>query len=207
MQLHRTDVLNGAMALLDAEGLDGLTMRKLASQLGVQAGGLYWHFKNKQALLEAMADRLVEGVGAPLPPGPWDEQLAALAHRARQALLSHRDGARVVAGTYVTEPNTILAGTAAIAALRGTGIPATQAAWVSYTLFNYVLGHTIEEQAQGELADDEWEAKLSAFKDSQDPDLAQAVLSTFDADPAERFAYSIELILDGIRHRISTPHD
>jgi TetR/AcrR family transcriptional regulator, tetracycline repressor protein len=55
MQLKRADVVTGALALLDADGLDGLTMRKL----GVQAGGIYWHFKNKQALLEAMADRIV----------------------------------------------------------------------------------------------------------------------------------------------------
>ncbi|MEK8169181.1 TetR family transcriptional regulator [Streptomyces sp. M19] len=114
MQLRRADVLSGALALLDEGGLEGLTMRRLAARLDVQAGALYWHFTNKQALLDAMADKLIEGVGENLPPGPWDEQAAALAHRLRAALLAHRDGARVLAGTFVTESHTLTAGHAAM---------------------------------------------------------------------------------------------
>ena len=53
-------VVDVAIALLDADGLDALTMRKLATRLGVQAGALYWHFASKQALLDAMADRFLE---------------------------------------------------------------------------------------------------------------------------------------------------
>ena len=67
-QLHRQDVLDGALAMLDAVGLDQLTTRKLAAHLGVQAGALYWHFANKQALLDAMADRLYEGGLSPERP-------------------------------------------------------------------------------------------------------------------------------------------
>ncbi|WP_219471107.1 TetR family transcriptional regulator [Nonomuraea rhizosphaerae] len=111
MQLKRADVVTGALALLDSDGLDGLTMRKLGARLGVQAGGIYWHFKNKEALLGAMADRIVgEITETPLASGPWDAQLAEIAHRMRRALLAHRDGAQVVAGTYVVEPNTVRGG-------------------------------------------------------------------------------------------------
>jgi TetR/AcrR family transcriptional regulator, tetracycline repressor protein len=93
--VKRVHVVTGALALLDADGLDGLTMRKLGAQLGVQAGGIYWHFTNKQALLEAMADQIVGEVTAtPLEPGTWDAQLAEIAYRMRRALLANRDGAR-----------------------------------------------------------------------------------------------------------------
>ena len=109
MRLRRERVVDVAIALLDADGLDALTMRKLATRLGVQAGALYWHFAGKQALLDAMADRFLEDFAADLPAGSWDEQLAAAGWRLRQVLLSHRDGARVMAGTYVAEPNTVLA--------------------------------------------------------------------------------------------------
>ncbi|MFI6540026.1 TetR family transcriptional regulator [Nonomuraea sp. NPDC050547] len=111
MQLKRADVVTGALALLDTDGLDGLTMRELGARLGVQAGGIYWHFKNKEALLGAMADRIIgTATETPHTPGPWDAQLAEIAHRLRRAMLAHRDGARVVAGTYVTEPNTVRGG-------------------------------------------------------------------------------------------------
>ncbi|MFD0516963.1 TetR/AcrR family transcriptional regulator [Paractinoplanes durhamensis] len=70
MQLRRADVLRGARDLLDADGLDGLTMRKLGAALNVQAGGLYWHFPSKQALLEAVADDLLAGVAETPRPAP-----------------------------------------------------------------------------------------------------------------------------------------
>src|SRR6185312_10467837 len=100
VQLRRADVLRGARELIDAEGLDGLTMRKLGAQLKVQAGALYWHFPSKQALLGAIADDLVAAVADAPPAGPWDQRLITMAHRLRRALLGLRDGARLVAGTF-----------------------------------------------------------------------------------------------------------
>jgi TetR/AcrR family transcriptional regulator, tetracycline repressor protein len=202
MQLCKADVVDGAIALLDAEGLDGLTMRKLATTLDVQAGALYWHFDNKAALLEAMAEKLVEGVGAPLPPGPWDQQLTVLATRLRERLLAHRDGARVVAGTYVAEPNTLAVGTASATVLTGAGIPVERAWWAAFALFYFVLGHTIEEQAQRELPEgDDWEARV-ARAPVGDSVVARARTTVATADPAERFAYGLALFIDGIRGRL-----
>ena len=106
------------MALLDTEGLDGLTMRKLGAALNVQAGALYRHYPSKEALLDAMAERLLEGVADPLPEGPWDQQLTVLAQRFVPFFSPIAYGARVVAGTFVNEPNTDAAGSAAVDALR-----------------------------------------------------------------------------------------
>ncbi len=65
MQLRRGDVLDGAMAILDEFGLADLTMRRLATSLGVQPGALYWHFPNKQTLLGAVVDKILEDLDAP----------------------------------------------------------------------------------------------------------------------------------------------
>ena len=70
MQLRRADVVDGAMAILDEYGLADLTMRRLASSLGVQPGALYWHFPNKQTLLGALADRILAPLDAPVTPPP-----------------------------------------------------------------------------------------------------------------------------------------
>ena len=64
MQLRRGDVLDGAMAILDEFGLADLTMRRLATSLGVQPGALYWHFPNKQTLLGAVVDKILEDLAA-----------------------------------------------------------------------------------------------------------------------------------------------
>lgn len=71
MQLRRGDVLDGAMAILDEFGLPDLTMRRLATALGVQPGALYWHFPNKQTLLGALADKILEDVDAPVTAPGW----------------------------------------------------------------------------------------------------------------------------------------
>ncbi|MDT5236293.1 MAG: TetR/AcrR family transcriptional regulator, tetracycline repressor protein, partial [Mycobacterium sp.] len=63
MQLHKHDVVDAATALLDNYGVADLTMRRLARELDVSPGALYWHFANKQRLLGAVADRILESVG------------------------------------------------------------------------------------------------------------------------------------------------
>lgn len=204
MLLRRADVLRGAMELLDAEGLDGLTMRRLGAALNVQAGALYRHFANKEALLDAMADQLLEGVGAPLPPGPWQDQARTLAQRLHTALLARRDGARVVAGTYVTGTSTLGAGGAAVEVLCAAGLPPEQAGWVAFALFYYILGHTIEEQALARLpAQDDWRARLArAEGTAASPVLARAMESVAATDPAERFRYGLDIFIDGLASRM-----
>ncbi len=200
MQLKRADLVTAALALLDTDGLDGLTMRKLGARLGVRAGAIYWHFKNKEALLDAMADRIVGAANEqPLPPGPWDVQLTELAHRMRRAMLAHRDGARVVAGTYVVEPNTVHVGDQAARILTDAGFPLDRAGWAIFTAMYYMLGFTIEEQAQRAAGD--WERRGADLPDSE---LHRAMDGVIRVDADERFGYGLELLLDGIRLRLGT---
>lgn len=204
IQLRRADVLEGALALLEAEGLSGLTMRKLATALNVQAGALYWHFANKQALLDAMAETLVEDVGAPVPAGEWDEQLTILAGRLRDALLAHRDGARLVAGTYVTGPNTLQAGAAFVDVLLGAGLPPEQAGWLTFALAYYVFGHTIEEQSRERMADEAgWQSRLVAAAQERNSSLAIALGSVATTPPEQRFAYGLRTFLDGVAAQVA----
>jgi AcrR family transcriptional regulator len=203
VQLRRADVLRCARDLLDAEGLDGLTMRKLGTALNVQAGAIYWHFAGKQALLEAIADDLLAGVAEPPPAGPWDQRLVTLAHKLRQALLGVRDGARLVAETFVTEPNPALAARIGMRILMDAGLPAEQAAWTMFAVGHYVLGHTIEEQAAGPDRD----ARLAARAEG-DADLRE-LAAAIGADPGRRFEFGLGLLVDGIRVRVGprTPAD
>jgi TetR/AcrR family transcriptional regulator, tetracycline repressor protein len=203
VQLRRADVLRGARDLLDADGLDGVTMRKLGAALNVQAGGLDSHFPSKQALLEAVADDLLAGVAEPPPAGPWDQRLVTLAHRLRQALLGVRDGARLIAETFVTAPNMLLTGRNGMHILVGAGLPLEQAAWTMFAVVHYVLGHTIEEQAAGP----DRAVRLAALAEAEPG--TREMSAAICADPGRRFEYGLALLIDGIRLRVSprTPAD
>ena len=146
MPLTRDDVVDAAMGILREYGLADLSMRRLARDLGVQPGALYWHVKNKQELLTVLA-------GLILAPLARREAATAreLAVQVRTALLSVRDGAEVVALAHALNPDapSPLLGFGAL--LAGPGLPAGQAEWAGRALVHYVLGSVMEEQTRAGL--------------------------------------------------------
>jgi AcrR family transcriptional regulator len=90
-RLSRETVVDGALALADAEGLEGLTIRQLAKRLGVTPMALYWHFDNKDELLRGMVDRLWSLVDTDIDPAlPWPARLRALMNSVVEVLHTHR---------------------------------------------------------------------------------------------------------------------
>ncbi|MFJ3910627.1 TetR/AcrR family transcriptional regulator [Streptomyces vinaceus] len=133
--------------LLDESGLDALTMRRPADAVGVQAGALYRHFATKRDLLTAMAERMPADCSTPPPDPDWGGRLTALARCLRTALLAHRDGARVYAGTHSTGAGTLGFAETLIGVLREAGFGPQEAARTALTVVHYTVGHTLEEQA------------------------------------------------------------
>lgn len=193
MQLRRTDILGAARELIDAGGLDEFTVPELATALKVSPGDLQWYFTDRQAVLEALAEDLMVGVGDPPPAGPWDQRLITLAHRLRRALLGLRDGARLLAGTFVTEPNTLLAGRTGMTILIEAGVAPDRAAWTVLAMTQFIVGHVIEEQS----VCPELPADLSCADE-----LTRELAATVTGDPARRFEFGLGLMLDGIRRLV-----
>ncbi|GAA5184430.1 tetracycline resistance transcriptional repressor TetR(A) [Rugosimonospora acidiphila] len=227
MRLSGSDVRAAALDLLDEVGLDRLTMRGLATALGVQNGATYWHFKSKQALLEAMADAMLAGVADDLSPlAPWDRRVAELAHRLRRALLSRRDGGRLFATSFFPLPNALAYGEALVGALLGAGLPARDAAWTADTVTYYVVGHATEEQlAAGppasaglpnsaglpdgaDLPDGGGPADsarlAAALHPTRHPSLIAVGEHLSAPHPAEHFDHGLTLIIAGIAARLPT---
>jgi len=193
VQLRRIDILGAAHELIDAEGLDEFTARKLATALQVPPGDLQWYFTDRQAVLEALAEDLMAGVGDPPPAGPWDQRLITLAHRLRRALLGLRDGARLFSSTFVTEPNTLLAGRTGMTILIEAGLAPDRAAWTVLAMTHFIVGHVIEEQS----ARPEPPADLSGVDE-----LTRELAATVTGDPSRRFEFGLGLMLDGIRRLV-----
>jgi Transcriptional regulator len=150
LALDRQRIVAEAVALLDAEGLDGVTTRKLAARLGVQSPTLYWHLPNKAALVTAIADAILDQqFGDMSPPEPdqhWQNWLSGLAERLRRALLAHPDGARVISASQLSLTMAAIS-ELAMSTLVARGIPLRQARVIVLTVERFTVGHVLEEQA------------------------------------------------------------
>src|SRR5215470_690381 len=94
--LHRDAIVDVALRLVDSEGLDGVSMRRVAEELGTGPASLYAHVANKDELLELVHDRVLGEVEVPQPdPGHWQEQLRAMVMSAYRVYARHGDVARV----------------------------------------------------------------------------------------------------------------
>ncbi|OWJ65529.1 TetR/AcrR family transcriptional regulator C-terminal domain-containing protein [Inquilinus limosus] len=208
MKLQRDTVIRTALDLLDEVGIDGLSTRRLAERLGVQSPALYWHFKNKRALLDAMAAAMMEegGMRRTAEPGAdWRDWLAADARQFRRALLSRRDGARLHAGTR-PEPAEFAAVESETALLCTAGLAPADALRAQIAIGRYVVGWVLEEQADAaDAAEREGEGegeRMAAADLAAYPRLAEGMAAVRDADPDAEFDHGLGLLLDGIAARI-----
>jgi TetR/AcrR family transcriptional regulator, tetracycline repressor protein len=197
MRIVKSDVIATALRLLDEVGMEGLTMRKLADALKVQAPSLYWHFANKDALLEGMADALMEPVAVNNPEGEaWDVRLERIARELRDALLSRRDAARVFAGTYPLSDNVLRVGSLLMGCLKDAGADDRTASWGAFTLVYFVIGFVIEEQGLG-TKDPLRQEELSLA--SQYPLAAIAMREIAGANSEQRFTFGLDLQIVGLK--------
>jgi len=100
MGYRRSEVVERAIAVLDETGLEALSMRRLATDLGVQAGALYHHFDNKAALLAAVAEEILRRGRRPAEVAAWDAEVQLICVELRDAMRRHRDGAALIAQVH-----------------------------------------------------------------------------------------------------------
>jgi TetR/AcrR family tetracycline transcriptional repressor len=206
MALDRQSVVQAALLLLNREGFDGLTLRRLAKDLGVQAPALYWHFTNKQELLDEMATQVYregfQSLGLPPESLPWKDWCRQYASAERQLLLRYRDGARMFSGTYLMDPVLFAPMEASLRKLTRDGFSLADALQALSTLHCYVVGFTIEEQAvwpvpgqrDTRYAPEQRAARINAEKFP----LAIAAGETLFVTPDRRFEAGLDAILRGL---------
>lgn len=147
MRLSHKHVVAEAKRLVNDEGLDALTTRRLGEKLGVQGPALYRHFKNKQELINALAVTFFTGL--PHVPGPtdtWQGWLEALARSTRREILACRDGARII---MMAKPDLSGRIDKLLAPLTRAGFDAREALLASHLIGRLVIGWTSAEQQYG----------------------------------------------------------
>jgi AcrR family transcriptional regulator len=139
-----------ALAVLDADGLDRLSMRHVARTLNATAGALYWHVGSKDGLLDLVFDRVIGEQPVPDPePGRWEEQLKDVARTMRATILRHRDIVRLSIGRIPLGPHSLRYADRVLALLRAGGLPDELAVAGHQLLISIVLGFTIDETGEG----------------------------------------------------------
>lgn len=200
MALDRETVLDTALRLIDEVGLDGLSLRRLAKELGVQAPALYWHFASKKDLLDhlvaATNDRIQrDTTGVPAPGQSWDDWLGEGLRAQRRAMLAHRDGARLAAGNRPT-PGSWPRIERTLSVLVEAGFTPVDAARAVIVLGHYVSGFVLDEQGDSEREGDE----VPALDPAEFPILAAGGAAVLDRDAL--FDYGLERMLDGMRAQL-----
>jgi TetR/AcrR family tetracycline transcriptional repressor len=148
--LTREAIVGKAIEILDAEGLDGLSMRRLADALDTGAASLYWHVGSKDGLLDLIFDEVIGEQVAPEPdPERWQEQLKDLARDMRATILRHRDIVRISIGRIPMGPNALAYSERVLAILRAGGVPDQLAVLGFHLLTSVVNGFTMDETGEG----------------------------------------------------------
>nr|WP_033325303.1 TetR/AcrR family transcriptional regulator C-terminal domain-containing protein [Streptomyces yerevanensis] len=150
-KIDRALVADTALRLLNEVGLEGLTLRAIAKELDVKAPALYWHFKDKKALLDEMATEMLRRMNADLGelPARWQDAVTAAMRGLRAHLLRYRDGAKVYSGTHFTDTSYADPMERYLRVLTAEGFTPARAARAWFTATSYTIGYVIEEQAMG----------------------------------------------------------
>lgn len=211
--LSRHRLVAAALRVLEREGIDGLSMRKVAADLGVKAASLYWHVRNKEQLLDLLTDELMADAEPPPRQGDWREQLREYSIRHRRLLLAKRDAAKVVAGRLALGPNLLSLMEEQLDRLREAGFSDADAAMANYLLGAFVHGFVLQEQAPISAAETEGVSRSDIAREAADrlralpeatfPNLVALAGDLSAPSMDDRFAFGLERLLDGLATRLT----
>src|SRR5215218_9976613 len=185
--LSQDAIVHAALRVLDRDGSAGLSMRRVADELGTGPASLYWHVANKDALVNLIIDRVAGEVPLPEPdPDHWQEQLREWLLGVRRVFERHPGVAALTLGRVPTGPNVLRWAEWTLALLRGAGIPDRIAAFAGDLLGLY-LGATGYEATLpppsaggGPVSAEESTAMVRGYFASLPPDQFPNVLATLD---------------------------
>jgi TetR/AcrR family tetracycline transcriptional repressor len=197
------DVIAAALELLDERGVDGVTLRDVAARLRVQAPALYWHFAGKSDIVDGMAHAMLTGfvdeLEMPTDPAEWRTWMRQAAHGLRSAMLSHRDGARIVAGAGLGRARSLaVLIEKMLAVLEQAGFDPVTASAGGRAVISYSFGAVIEEQSPIDV--DVTGPQIQEFL-KEFPGIAKSIDAQLRLSPQAQFDLGLELILRGLDTR------
>ncbi len=200
--LSRDLVLDAAVALVDSDGLDGLSMRKLGAALNVEAMTLYHYLPNKAALLDGLVEWVLEHTTtAPAADGlPWDETLRRYAETLRTTLLGHPGVLPLFFTRPAVTPQTLKAAELGLRVLSDAGFALPRGVDMINALNIFVVGHAMAEVGTAELSrrgSPGAAAALAQLDISDLPLVTEAARHSQGVDDEARFRFGLDALLYG----------
>ncbi len=212
--LSREAIVAAALAVLRNEGMDAVSMRRVASELGTGPASLYAHVANKDELLELLYDELLASIPVVEPDAArWREQSIELWTASRDALARGGDIARFSLGRVPMGPNALRVAESFMAILRIGGVPDQAVAWAVDVVGMYVSASAVEDAITADLAAagrdpgayygqvHDYFASLPA---ERFPTIAALAKPMMTGDGDERFRFGLELLVEGLAALVRT---
>jgi AcrR family transcriptional regulator len=205
--LSRDTIVDAAIKVLDVEGVDALTIRRLADELGTGPATLYWHIKGKEELGELVYDRIMGEVELPEPdPAHWQDQLKQLARDTYRILRAHNDAVRLSLGHMPVGPNMLVVMDWALGLMLAAGVSEPVAAYIGDLVGRYIDASVLEDTTGPMHGDpDESAARLAMLQDyfgglpaDRFPHLTAMSGEMFAMDDVDRFELGLEILLRGV---------
>lgn len=213
IRLSRERIIDAALSLIDAEGLDAVSMRTLAARLDVQAMSLYHHVANKAALFDGLHERLLLGMQVEVEGLGWEDALRQLARAYRAIAIAHPRAFGLLATRPLSTPQEVAHIAPALAVLGAAGLSAAEQLFVVNLFFSSLNGLLLAEVAP-----------IPGHEDVSEPDVVAAFAATTDTHPevgslgdliaeitatsgdrsylASRFADYVEVLVAGLRQHL-----
>nr|WP_237566045.1 TetR/AcrR family transcriptional regulator [Ornithinimicrobium cerasi] len=200
--MSKQRVVLEAIRLADREGVDGLSMRRLAGALGAGAMSLYHYVASKEELLDAMIDAMFAEIELPPEQTDWQSAMRRRAVSTRQVLVEHPWANGLMGSRTTPGPANLRHHEAVTACLRRAGFSVAMATHANWLLDSYVYGHALQETSlpfdtADELADLVEDVFLPQLRPEEFPYLNEsaAELLAVGYDPAGEFSFGLDLIL------------
>jgi AcrR family transcriptional regulator len=218
--LRREQIVEAALRIVVAEGIDAVSMRRVAQEFGTGPSSLYAHIANKDELLQLMIDRINDDIEVPAPePHRWQEQVKEVARSTHRALTAHGDVARAALANVPTGLNALRTAEGLLAIMIAGGLPPRIAGWAMDRIFLYVnvdafegalFGTKIRESGKptdeyftdmvGQLA-----SYFRSLPPARFPHIARHADEIVSGDSDERFEFGLDLIVDGLARYVGIP--
>jgi AcrR family transcriptional regulator len=201
--------VEAALAIIDAEGVDALTIRHLGEKLGTGSATLYWHIGGKEELFDLVYDRIMGELTPPEPdPSRWQEQLKEFAREAFRVMRSHNDAARLSLGRVGVGPNMLRLMESLVGLLRGAGIPDHLAGYFGDLMGRYLDASVLEEvnvspgggidATQGGASAEMLRDYFSQLPADQFPNLVALAATMTEPNGDERFELGLDILINGL---------
>jgi AcrR family transcriptional regulator len=204
--LTRQQVVAEALTAIAADGVEALSMRALATRLGVVPGALYRHVRNKEQLHDLVLDGVLAEVDCEVDDRrPWTERLKVLAHRLRTVLEDHPGIAGLLKTRDPLGPHSLAVAEAFLAPLHAAGLPERDAGLAFCLVYDYTVGFALnsptsvnEQRVRDVATRNELHAFLRSLPNDRFPTLATFGEHVWLNNRDERFAAGLDTIVDGL---------